>query len=100
MWSAAGGSASSSSGCRDSTIGSARAARAVSPPEQVAEVKALACELPATHGLPLSRFSRTELHRLVVQRGVTEASLRVDDLALAARRRVEAVAAALLDLYP
>jgi len=36
-------------------------------------VKALACELPATHG-PLSRFSRTELHRLVVQRGVTEAS--------------------------
>ena len=37
-------------------------------------MKALACELPATHGLPLSRFSRTELHRLVVQRGVTEAS--------------------------
>jgi hypothetical protein len=40
----------------------------------VAEVKALACELPATQGLPLSRFSRTELHRLVVQRGLTEAS--------------------------
>jgi DDE superfamily endonuclease len=40
----------------------------------VAEVKALACELPATHGLPLGRFSRAELHRLVVQRGVTEAS--------------------------
>ena len=37
-------------------------------------MKALACELPAPHGLPLSRFSRTELHRLVVQRGVTEAS--------------------------
>jgi len=37
-------------------------------------VKALACELPATHGLPLSRFSRAELHRLVVQRGVTNAS--------------------------
>ena len=35
---------------------------------------ALACELPATHGLPLSRFSRAELHRLVVQRGLTEAS--------------------------
>lgn len=51
-----------------------RAARAVFPPEQVAEVKALACQLPATHGLPLGRFSRTELHRLVVERGLTEAS--------------------------
>jgi hypothetical protein len=37
-------------------------------------VKAIACELPATHGLPLSRFSRTELHRLVIERGLTEAS--------------------------
>jgi hypothetical protein len=27
-----------------------------------------------THGLPLSRFSRTELHRLVIERGVTDAS--------------------------
>ena len=51
-----------------------RAARAVFPPEQVAEVKALACQLPATHGLPLGRFSRTELHRLVIERGLTEAS--------------------------
>jgi hypothetical protein len=30
--------------------------------------------LPATHGLPLGRFSRTELHRLVIERGVTDAS--------------------------
>jgi hypothetical protein len=52
----------------------ARAARAVFPPQQVAEVKAIACELPATHGLPLGRFSRTELHRLVIERGVTDAS--------------------------
>lgn len=51
-----------------------RAARAVFPPEQVAEVKALACQLPVTHGLPLGRFSRTELHRLVVERGLSEAS--------------------------
>jgi hypothetical protein len=57
-----------------SRIASARAARAVFPPEQVAEVKALACELPARHGLPLSRFSRAELHRLVVERGLSEAS--------------------------
>jgi hypothetical protein len=53
---------------------SVRAARAVFPPEQVAEVKALACQLPATHGLPLGRFSRTELHRLVVERSLSEAS--------------------------
>jgi hypothetical protein len=52
----------------------ARVARAVFPPEQVAEVKAIACELPAVHGLPLSRFTRTELHRLVVERGVCDAS--------------------------
>ena len=48
--------------------------RAVFPPQQVAEVKAIACELPLTQGLPLSRFSRTELHRLVIERGVTDAS--------------------------
>jgi len=52
----------------------ARVARAVFPPQQVAEVKAIACELPVTHGLPLGRFSRTELHRLVLERGVTDAS--------------------------
>lgn len=74
MWSAAGASASLRSAWRGSRIVSARAARAVFPPEQIAEVKALACELPISEGLPLSRFSRTELHRLVVQRGLTEAS--------------------------
>ncbi|MCA1681320.1 MAG: transposase [Actinobacteria bacterium] len=34
----------------------------------------IACELPASHDLPLSRFSRAELYRLVIERGVTEAS--------------------------
>jgi hypothetical protein len=33
------------------------------PPQEVAEVKVIACELPASHDLPLSRFSRAELHR-------------------------------------
>ena len=37
-------------------------------------MKAIACELPASYGLPLSRFSRAELHRLVIERGVTDAS--------------------------
>jgi hypothetical protein len=55
-------------------IESARVARAVFPPEEVAQVKAVACELPRTHGVPLSRFSRSELHRLVIERGVTAAS--------------------------
>jgi len=37
-------------------------------------VKAVACSLPRSQGVPLSRFSRAEVHRLVVERGVTEAS--------------------------
>ena len=36
----------------------------------VAQVKALACELPASLGLPLSRFSRTELRRHVLSAGI------------------------------
>jgi hypothetical protein len=48
--------------------------RAVFPPEQIAEVKAIACSLPRSEGVPLSRFSRAELHRLVIERGVCEAS--------------------------
>jgi hypothetical protein len=40
----------------------------------VAQVKAIACELPRAQGVPLSRFSRAELHRLVIERGVSEAS--------------------------
>ena len=30
--------------------------------------------MPGAHGLPLGRFTRTELHRLVIERGVTDAS--------------------------
>ena len=37
-------------------------------------MKAIACALPKEHGLPLLRFSRAELHRLVIERGVCEAS--------------------------
>jgi hypothetical protein len=74
MSSAAGANGFLSSGCRDWMTGSARVARAVFPPEQIAEVKALACELPKTHGLPLGRYSRTELHRLVLERGLSQAS--------------------------
>lgn len=36
----------------------------------MAQVKALACELPAKLGLPLSRFSRSELRRYVLAAGI------------------------------
>jgi hypothetical protein len=39
----------------------------------VAQVKALACELPATLGLPLSRFSRAALRRHVITAGIVAA---------------------------
>src|SRR6266581_1638085 len=61
------------SGWRGSTIERGPVARAVFPPEEVARVQAIACELPRTQGVPLSRFSRAELHRLVVERSVSEA---------------------------
>jgi len=44
--------------------------RPLFPPEVVVQVKALACELPADTGLPLSRFSRRDLVREVTQRGI------------------------------
>jgi len=34
------------------------------------EVKALACELPYHHGIPLSRFSIEEIRREVITRGI------------------------------
>jgi hypothetical protein len=40
------------------------------PPTQVAEIKALACELPAESGRALSRWSSAELAREAVQRGI------------------------------
>jgi hypothetical protein len=45
--------------------------RPVFPPEVVVQVKALACELPAESGLPLSRFSRQDLVQAVIERGIT-----------------------------
>jgi hypothetical protein len=47
-----------------------QAARGVFPPAQIAEVKALACELPAEQGVPLSRWSSAELAREAVACGI------------------------------
>jgi len=40
---------------------------------QVAEVKALACQLPAEHGVPLSVWSAPELAREAVTAGIVDA---------------------------
>jgi hypothetical protein len=40
------------------------------PPAEIAEVKALACELPAQTGRPLSRWSAAELAREAIDRGI------------------------------
>jgi len=40
------------------------------PPDLVVQVKAWACELPATHGLPLSRWSSDDLAREACQTGL------------------------------
>jgi hypothetical protein len=73
-WSASGDEGSARSASRDSRTSRAWVARAVFPPEQVAEVVAVACELPIAHGRPLGRFTCAELHRLVVERAITDAS--------------------------
>jgi hypothetical protein len=47
-----------------------RVVRGRFPPAQVAEIKALACELPAESGRPLSRWSAAELAQQAVARGI------------------------------
>jgi hypothetical protein len=50
-----------------------RVARAAFPPQEIAEVKAVACE-PPSEGCPLSRRLSADVHRLVLERGICEAS--------------------------
>lgn len=47
-----------------------RVAPGLFPPELVVQVKALACELPVTHNVPLSRWSLEELTQHVCQSGL------------------------------
>ena len=47
-----------------------RVAPGLFPPEVVVQVKALACELPANSGIPLSRWSTPEIAREVRNRGI------------------------------
>jgi hypothetical protein len=68
------------------------------PPAQVAEVKALACELPSENGVPLSRYSSSELAREAVKRGIVRRDLRHDGLAVARRERDRPLELSLVDL--
>ncbi len=68
--SACGASASSMNAWPASTSVPARAVPELFPPEVVVQVKALACELPATLGVPLSRLSTADIAREVRHAGI------------------------------
>jgi len=50
---------------------SARVAPGLFPPELIIQIKALACEIPAIHNVPLSRWTAADLGRYVRQSGVS-----------------------------
>ena len=68
--SACGASASSINACPASTSVPARAVPELFPPHVVVQVKALACELPATLGVPLSRLSTAAIALEVRRAGI------------------------------
>lgn len=65
-----GASASSSRACQAWRSVHGRAAPGFSPPEVVVQVKAIACELPAALGLPLSRLSTADIVREAQRCGI------------------------------
>ena len=71
--SASGASASFRSGSTGCAISREAAGLAGFPPKLVVEIKALACELPAELGLPLSRLSCADVAREAVTRGIVAA---------------------------
>ena len=44
--------------------------RRIFPPEVIVQVKAMACELPVQSGLPVSRYSTSELTHEIIRRGI------------------------------
>ena len=70
MWSVSGASDSSMSDCRGWKSVPGRAAPRFFPPEVVVQVKAIACELPATLGVPLSRLSAADIVREAQRSGI------------------------------
>ena len=68
--SANGESVSLSSDWRDSKSSPEAGALPAFPPSVIVEVKALACELPSRLGLPLSRFSLSDIRTEVLAQGI------------------------------
>ena len=69
-WSVSGEKDSLNNDWRGSMIETARGVPGFFPPEVVMEVKALACELPSTTGVPLSRWSTADIARYVRASGL------------------------------
>ena len=69
-WSRFGASASLPTASPGWKNGIVQVAPGLFPPELVVQVKALACELPAKHDLPLSRWSTQDLVQQVQQSGL------------------------------
>src|SRR5918912_2727850 len=69
-WSPSGDEGSPPRGWRDLMRGLGLGSGGRFPPAEIAEVKALACELPAQTGRPLSRWSAAELAREAIARGI------------------------------
>ena len=65
-----GVNASSNAASKDSRKRPGEADRLAFPPEAVIEIKSLACELPHTCDLPLSRFSMADLKAEAIRRGL------------------------------
>ena len=70
MWSVCGASGFSMNDCQGSKSDPDRAAPRFFPPEVVVQVKAIACELPATLGVPLSRLSSADIVREAQRSGI------------------------------
>ena len=69
-WSRSGESASSKSALLVLKIGQGGGVRLSFPPLVVVEVKALACDLPKESGVPLSRYSSSEIASEAANRGI------------------------------
>jgi hypothetical protein len=69
-WSVFGERGSTTNGWPGSMIETVRGVPGFFPPEVVMEIKALACELPATTGIPLSRWSTADIARHVRAAGL------------------------------
>ena len=69
-WSPNGASGSSSSASRASRTNPAEVALRSFPPDVIIAIKALACELPANTGVPLSRWHCPDLARAAIADGI------------------------------